>query len=220
MLFPLFTISCFLLFLLYTFNKIFLSGGMKVREIIVVDYDPEWAEEFKRFKEIYSETISELKFDIQHVGSTSVKGLAAKPIIDIDIIVESDNDKPEIIKKLERLGYKHMGDLGIKGREAFKPNDENAPYNTKYENWMEHHLYLIEKNNVNLINHLKLREYLRKNPNAVKAYGNLKKELATRYKHDIDSYIENKTALITSFLQEMGMTREELGSIFEDNKSD
>lgn len=191
-----------------------------MREIIVIDYDPEWTEEFKRFKEIYSEALKDSKVDIQHVGSTSVEGLAAKPIIDIDIIVESENNKQGIIEKLKKLGYEHMGDLGIKGREAFKPKDTNVPYNSKYKNWMEHHLYLIERDNINLINHLKLREYLRKNPEAVKAYGNLKKELAYKYRHDIDSYIENKTALITSFLKEMGMTGEELGLITDENKND
>ena len=193
--------------------------GHRMREIIVVDYNSEWAEEFKRFKEIYYEALKDSKVDIQHVGSTSVEGLAAKPIIDIDIIVESDNDKSQIIEELKKMGYEHMGDLGIKGRDAFKPKDEEVPYNSKYKNWMEHHLYLIERDNVNLINHLKLREYLRKNPEAVKAYGDLKKDLATKYKHDIDSYIEYKTALITSFLQEMGMTREELGLIADENKN-
>ncbi|MDK2952179.1 MAG: hypothetical protein PWQ77_1844 [Kosmotogales bacterium] len=190
-----------------------------MREITVVDYDPNWENEFNKLKEVYLIALKDLNVDIQHVGSTAVKRLAAKPIIDIDIIVDGENEKEKIIRILETLGYRHMGDLGIRGREVFKADDESVPHNEKYKNFMEHHLYLIEKGNVNLNNHLKLRDFLRSNSLAVNEYGDLKKKLAEEYKYDIDSYIEKKTALITGFLEKMGMTESELKLITEENEN-
>jgi len=190
-----------------------------MREITVVEYNPDWENEFNKLKEVYLVALKGVNIDIQHVGSTSVKDLAAKPIIDIDIIAGGENEKEKIIRILENLGYKHLGDLGIKGREAFKADDESVPRNDKYKKFMEHHLYLIEKGNVNLTNHLKLRDFLRSNPVAAKEYGDLKKKLAEEYKYDIDSYIEKKTALITGFLKKMGMTKKELKLITGENKN-
>lgn len=190
-----------------------------MREITVVDYDPDWENEFNKLKEVYLCALKDVNIDIQHVGSTAVRGLAAKPIIDIDIIADGENEKEKIIRILENLGYRHMGDLGIKGREAFKADDESVPHNEKYKNFMEHHLYLIERGNINLVNHLKLRDFLRSNPFAVKEYGDLKKKLAEEYKYDIDSYIERKTALITGFLKKMGMTKGELKLITKENEN-
>ncbi len=190
-----------------------------MREITVVEYNPDWENEFNKLKEVYLVALKGVNIDIQHVGSTSVKDLAAKPIIDIDIIADRENEKEKIIRILENLGYKHLGDLGIKGREAFKADDESVPRNDKYKKFMEHHLYLIKKGNVNLTNHLKLRDFLRNNPVAAKEYGDLKKKLAEEYKYDIDSYIEKKTALITGFLKKMGMTKKELKLITGENKN-
>ena len=90
------------------------------KPIIVEDYNPIWPTYFESFRQVYNQYAGDFLIDIQHVGSTSVPGLAAKPIIDIDIIVADEKNKLAVIKALAVLGYQHQGDLGVKGREAFK----------------------------------------------------------------------------------------------------
>lgn len=106
------------------------ASGMK---IIVTDHSPQWAAAFEQLKKIYQQHLGHLVRDIQHVGSTSVPGLPAKPILDIDIIIDDEDTLPEIIRILAGIGYEYVGDLGIKDRYAFKSPPDPA---------MPHHLYV------------------------------------------------------------------------------
>ncbi len=189
-----------------------------MREIIIEDYNPKWAEEFKKLKTVYLSKLNGTNVDIQHVGSTSVRGLSAKPILDIDIIVNTKKEVNDIIKKLKELGYIHVGDLGIKGREAFKRLSDKVPYEKGIDKWISHHLYVCIKGCVSLENHLRFRDYLRNNKNAVIEYGNLKKELSIIYKYDIDSYVEAKTGFITSVLSKQGIEEKDINDIANMNK--
>ena len=90
------------------------------KRVVVVDYSPEWPLAFEQLKQLYTATLNGLITDIQHVGSTSVPGLAAKPVIDIDVIIESSHQLAPVVDKLAAIGYQHCGNLGIEGREAFK----------------------------------------------------------------------------------------------------
>ncbi|WP_066507494.1 GrpB family protein [Abyssisolibacter fermentans] len=188
------------------------------RKIVVEDYNPKWAEEFEKLKAVYLEKLKEINVDIQHVGSTSVCGLAAKPIIDIDIIVQNDEDLKNVIKRLASLGYEHEGNMGIKGREAFKRVSDEVPYNTVIKEWMPHHLYAGIRGCVSLENHLLLRDYLRQNKDAALEYGNLKKKLAVKYKYDIDTYVEKKTSFIIDILSKSGISKKDLLDIEKQNK--
>lgn len=120
-----------------------------------------------------------------------------------------------VIEKLARVGYKHVGNYGIEGREAFRYSDDN-----EYIHWMAHNLYVCIEGNENLVNHLSLRNYLRNNKSAVESYGKLKQELAEKYPDDINAYVEGKTALITSLLEKEGMNVETLNRITTINKKD
>lgn len=182
-------------------------------DIVVEKYNPNWEEEFNKAYKFYKNLINGLDVKIEHVGSTSVKGLWAKPILDIDIIVKDDNDSKRVITLLKGVGYKHLGDLGIQGREAFS-YEENNPDIT----WMRHHLYVCLENCENLRNHLLLRKHLRNNPESVKLYSELKKDLAVKFNNDIDAYVDGKTDLISSFLKEEGMKSNELDRIEAVNK--
>ena len=84
--------------------------------IEIVAYDEKWEKAFSLLENVLVNTLEDLILCIEHVGSTSVKGLGAKPIIDLDIVIENDQLLPNIIQKLSRLGYIHEVDLGIKGR--------------------------------------------------------------------------------------------------------
>lgn len=133
--------------------------------------------------------------------------------MDIDIIVKNSEDSYKVIKLLEKVGYKHLGDLGIEGREAFSYEKDNPKIT-----WMAHHLYVCLENCENLRNHLLLREHLRSNPSSVELYSQLKRDLADKYVDDIDSYVDGKTDLITSFLKKEGMESNELNRIEAINK--
>ncbi|ERJ12129.1 GrpB family protein [Haloplasma contractile] len=186
-------------------------------QIVVEDYNPEWEKQFNELKSVYKTKLKHIDIQIEHVGSTSVPGLAAKPIIDIDIIVENQDDVRKVINCLQVLGYEHQGDLGINGREAFKRKSEAVPYVQEYDAWCRHHLYVCIRGIPSLENHLRLRNYLRDNENAVREYGKLKKSLAVKYPNDIDSYIEGKTSFITNILTKVGMSRH-VSDITEQNK--
>jgi GrpB-like predicted nucleotidyltransferase (UPF0157 family) len=99
--------------------------------ITIEDYDPLWPEKFETLRSRIAQVLNELATAIEHVGSTAVPGLAAKPIIDVDILLRSATDLPIVCTRLGSLGYEHRGDLGVAGREAFRTPPGQIP----------HHLY-------------------------------------------------------------------------------
>ncbi|MFC1586680.1 GrpB family protein [Planctomycetota bacterium] len=176
--------------------------------IEVVEYNPDWENQFKALAESIWPVVSEYAARIEHVGSTSIKGLWAKPIIDIDILVDSCEKLKSVIVALAKLGYTHIGDLGIEGREAF----ENPPCDIK------HHLYVCIDGCLSYKNHLILRNHLRKNEIDRRRYTQLKRNLAKIHSEDIDLYIERKTEFILSILKQYKITDNELTSIRLANK--
>lgn len=126
---------------------------------------------------------------IEHVGSTSVPGLAAKPVIDIDIVAHSRDAVMSSIRALETIGYRHVGDLDIPGREAMR-EPANDP---------RHHMYVCARDAVPLIEHLTFRDYLRANPSKAAEYAALKRQLATRF-DDVNDYAEAKTDFVRACL--------------------
>lgn len=134
---------------------------------------------------------------IEHVGSTSVEGLSAKPVIDIDVVIKDTTVLPDVISALQTIGYFHEGDLGIPGREAFK-------YEGK-EHLRKHHLYVCSQDSEELKRHITFRDYLRSNPDAVEEYSKIKEEAANFYPWDIDKYIEHKSPVIEMIYKRIGL---------------
>lgn len=126
-----------------------------------------WTVQFESLKRRVGEALEGICFRIEHVGSTSVPGLAAKPIIDADIILEDWSLFPEVAKRLEQAGWRHRSDLGIPGREAFAASMRLD---------FAHHLYVCRDGIAALDNHLKLRDYLRCHPDAAERYGSAENE--------------------------------------------
>ncbi|MEK7477206.1 MAG: GrpB family protein [Candidatus Coatesbacteria bacterium] len=162
--------------------------------VTICDYDPSWPLTFEALRSRMTAGLGALAVRIEHVGSTSVPGLAAKPIIDLDVVVASRDDVPRTIEALDRLGYTHQGDLGIPGREAF-----NGPATVP-----GHHLYLCAADSAELRRHLAFRDYLRAHPEAAVGYARLKRELAQRHQGDRDAYTEGKTAFVQGILRTAG----------------
>ncbi|MBQ5342769.1 MAG: GrpB family protein, partial [Oscillospiraceae bacterium] len=91
-----------------------------MRNIKVVPYDSGWKKDFEDIRIELQNALGDLPLSIEHVGSTSVPGLSAKPIIDIDVVIENNDLLGDVIEALGKNGYIHEGDLGIEGREAFR----------------------------------------------------------------------------------------------------
>jgi len=176
--------------------------------VVVTPYDPSWPETFAAIRDCIAPALEGVAIGVEHVGSTAVPGLAAKPIIDIDVVVPGDPEfVAKAIERLSGLGYVHRGDLGIKGREAFFRPEGSPP----------HHLYVVREGSLPLRNHLALRDYLRANPTAAQRYGAFKLDLAARYANDIDSYVRAKTALVIDLLRTAGIPEAELEVIRQQN---
>lgn len=148
-------------------------------------------------KDELTSALGQLAMGIEHVGSTSVEGLSAKPIIDIDVVIKDYTVLEEAVSALGAIGYRHEGDLGIAGREAFK-------YDGK-EHLRKHHLYVCPEDSPELKRHIAFRDYLRTHSDAVREYSFIKEEGARAYPYDIDKYIEHKTPFIERIYKEIGI---------------
>lgn len=177
---------------------------MNSKPILVVEYDPQWPLEFERLQEVLWNTLGELAEGIEHVGSTAVPGLAAKPILDVDVVIRSRQQLPAVVEKLAGLGYVHVGEQGIAGREAFDRLGQDVPRDGAGRLWMEQHLYVCARDSRELGRHLFFRDYLRQNTWARDEYAALKRDLARRFRDDREAYTEAKTAFVEGVLARAG----------------
>jgi GrpB-like predicted nucleotidyltransferase (UPF0157 family) len=144
--------------------------------------------------------VSGLAVRIDHVGSTAVPGLAAKPIIDLDIVVAAESQVRPVIEALGPLGYHWRGDLGVQGRQAF---EASGPADLP-----PHHLYLVVENNKAHLDHVLLRDLLRADPEARRRYDRLKRANVSLAQGDMDVYVAAKAGLVAELLTR---ARAELG---------
>ena len=171
---------------------------MRTKNVVVEKWNPKWKDEFENIVASLGKDIIYNSIKIEHVGSTSVEGLSAKPIIDLDIVIE--NDKFEIIKRLlNDKGYKYEGDLDIEGREAFS-------YSGK-EELMTHHLYVCPKDSKELFKHITFRDFLKNNPALASEYSKVKEQAAVLYPDDIDKYMEFKSEIIEKIYKRCGLLK-------------
>ena len=170
---------------------------MTKRQIIVLPYDEKWKKDFAQIKEEIQHAVGDLVQEIEHVGSTSVPGLSAKPIIDIDIVIRDYSVFNTVATRLGEIGYQHEGNLGIAGREAFK-------YEGK-DHLQKHHLYVCPLDSAELKRHISFRNYLRSHPEAVREYSRIKEEGAALFPYDIEKYIAYKSPFIEKIYREMGL---------------
>ncbi len=170
---------------------------MVTRHVVVQPYDAAWERNFADIKAEIQDALGALALRIEHVGSTSVRGLSAKPIIDLDVVIRDDSAFDAVVSRLREIGYRHEGDLGIAGREAFG-------YEGK-EHLQKHHLYVCPQDSEELKRHIAFRDYLRRHPEAVRAYSRIKEEGAALYPYDIDKYMAHKSPFIGMIYSEIGI---------------
>ena len=169
------------------------------KAVVVTDYDPAWPEAFHIIRQELEKGLGELAIDIVHVGSTSVPGLAAKPIIDLDVVIVDETPLDAVIHAMEELGYYHQGDLGIAGREAFGYKEKT--------NLCKHHLYVCRESSRELKRHVVFRDYLRTHPREASEYATVKLKAASLYPDSIDDYMRYKDDCIKRLYIQCGLEK-------------
>lgn len=167
--------------------------------MLIQAYQEDWEKNFKQIKAILETQLPLDKIEIEHIGSTSIKGLAAKAIIDIDIVYHQPQTFQEIKTGLERLDYTHHGDQGISGREVFKRNKQKKHH--PILDSIRHHLYVCPVDSPELQRHLAFRDYLRKDEKARKAYEKLKFQIAALTDQDKKAYAKLKETMARDFIK-------------------
>jgi GrpB-like predicted nucleotidyltransferase (UPF0157 family) len=171
--------------------------------VVVVPYDPRWPEQFLAVRDDLASALAGVPVrSIEHVGSTAVPGLAAKPRLDIDVVIFAEH-VDEAIHALEAVGYSWRGELGIPGRHAFHAPDREPPRS----------VYVVIDGSLALRNHIALRDLLRRDERLRDEYGAFKLELARRGYADGDEYAVDKSPLIQRILAAAGFTPSELAAI-------
>ncbi|WMJ81656.1 GrpB family protein [Clostridium sp. MB40-C1] len=158
----------------------------QVRVIEVVEYSPSWKEEFIKESKLIQDVMDKEILKIHHIGSTSIPGIFAKPIIDFLVEVKDINNIDMYNDDLSKLGYIAKGEYGIKGRRFFL---KGLYHRT-------HHIHVFETGNSEIERHLNFRDYMIDHPEEANDYGELKKELAIKFRYDIDGYCDGKDAFI------------------------
>ncbi len=163
--------------------------------VVLVDYDPTWPQRFERLAARASAALHPISCRVEHVGSTSVPGLPAKPVIDLDVVVAAA-DVLAAIERLGGIGYLHKGNGGLPGREAFLwPQGEPR-----------HHLYLCTPDTPAFRDHVLFRDYLRAHPEALREYAALKRALAARHAAERDAYQAGKAEFIDAVMERAART--------------
>ena len=171
---------------------------MRTKGVVVEKWNPQWKYEYEKIVDSLGKDIIYNSIKIEHVGSTSVEGLSAKPVIDLDIVIEKD--KSAIIKELlNKKGDEDEADLGIEVREAFS-------YSGK-EELMTHHLYVCPKDSKELFKHITFRDFLKNNPALASEYSKVKEQAAVLYPDDIDKYMEFKSGIIEKIYKRCGLLK-------------
>ncbi len=166
--------------------------------LCVTDPDPRWAVQFEALAKRLRGALADLPVKLEHVGSTAVPGMAAKPIIDIDVVMLSGADLATVIARLKQVGYRHKGMRGVAGREAFDPPPDCPA----------HHLYAVVAGSTAHLDHVLFRDLLRHRPDLAARYEAVKRANAARLPGDHAGYTDAKTDVVVELL---AVARQEAG---------
>ncbi len=158
-----------------------------MRHIIVVPHDPAWAGMFEAEAALLRPVFADNLLALHHIGSTSIPGIRAKPIIDMLPVVKDIAAVDALNAQMEALGYEAMGEFGISGRRYFRKSTDGV---------RSHHVHTFQQGNSDIARHLNFAAYLRAHPEDAERYSRLKIELAKQFPHDIEGYCDGKDALI------------------------
>jgi GrpB-like predicted nucleotidyltransferase (UPF0157 family) len=158
-------------------------------KVTIVEYNPEWREMFEEEKSVLQTALREVPSQIEHIGSTAVAGLAAKPIIDIMVGLEDFSIAERVVPKIEALTYEYI-----------KKYEETMPFRRFFikeqEGIRTHQIHMVAIGSEFWERHILFRDYLRQNASVAAKYASLKKELAEREWTDVNEYADAKTEFI------------------------
>jgi len=157
---------------------------------LVSDYDGRWPGLFEEIADVVAQVLDGLYERIEHIGSTSIPGMTAKPIIDLVVVIRPER-LDDVASALARLGFRHEGDRGVPGREAFRPIDE-----TPASRLPRHHLYVCPVGNRSLEEQLAFRDFLRSHTDDARRLSAHKRALCIKHRNDRDLYIKGKSAMV------------------------
>ena len=162
----------------------------------LLPYSDHWPRLFAGEAERLQSAIGEHTLAIEHIGSTAVPGLAAKPVIDIAIAVRDISDVEQCVAPLEQMGYEYRGENGIPGRHFFGKGEPRTV-----------HLHVVELRSDHWRMHLSFRDYLRQHDETRDEYQALKEELAQKYRYDLLAYTDAKAEFIQGVLKLAGLEK-------------
>lgn len=167
------------------------------QHITVVDYNPVWIKKYEEESVLIKDILADNCIAIYHIGSTSVPGLAAKPIIDIMVAVRSLEKVDCVAEAFSKIGYEYLGEFGIEGRRYLrKGGDERT-----------HQIHIFQMNDWNNIGrHLAFRNYMRTHEKERMEYASLKIELAQKFPYDIEGYCDGKESFVRE-IEEIALSR-------------
>ena len=165
-----------------------------MRKVEVKEFSKKWATDFQQESKSLNDIFKEEIVEIYHIGSTSIEGLSAKPIIDIMPVVRDIKRVDAYDEQMIQLGYTPKGENGLPGRRYFQKGGDNRT----------HHVHIYEQGNPEIERYLIFRDYLRKHSVEAKKYGELKRALAQQFPYDVESYINGKDKFVQS-LEEKAM---------------
>jgi len=169
--------------------------------MLIEPYTEAWAEYFNALKRVFEEALINRPVAVEHVGSTAVPGLAAKPVIDIDLVFDEPIGFDDIKSRLVAIGYYHAGDQGIAGREVFKRGHAD-PAHTVLDS-IPHHLYVCRADSDEWQKHRLFRNYLIAHEDASAHYQRLKYDLARAANQDRKRYAQLKEQQATAFINDI-----------------
>lgn len=164
--------------------------GLPKGEVFLNPWTEEWIEEFLTEKDKIKEIVDDDRMEIYHIGSTAIRGLSAKPILDIAIEINKFTEGEKISKKLEKLGYVYAGTNILPDRHYLIKGEPRT-----------HQIHMYQRGSKYLEEQLKFRDYLRENTEVRKEYEQLKMNLAVSNKNNKHNYAEEKTAFIKLILE-------------------
>lgn len=157
------------------------------QHVTITPYNPEWPQMFEREAKQIKLILGSNCVCVYHIGSTSIEGLDAKPIIDIMPVVKSINRVDWVAAEFTKIGYEYMGEFGITGRRYLRKGGDERTHQV--------HIF-AQSDKENIERHLAFRDYLRVHEEIKNAYAALKRKLARQYPYDIDGYCEGKDEFV------------------------
>ena len=165
--------------------------GLEPGVVRLVEYDPRWPALFDAEKRRIRDACAGLVLKLEHVGGTSIPGMCTKPVLDLAAGRPPGSPLQEYVAALERAGYEHRGEQGVRGRQFFSRGQPRA-----------YHLHLVEEDGTLWREYLAFRDHLRADAEAARQFADLKRALAARFSADREAYVDAKSAHVREVLRQ------------------